>query len=131
MMGHGWPEAPTEGRDNRVVWIEKRLAETLLAALAFLAIAAARTPVRNAGSKYFDDADRALTGGLVSDAPAAAEKGWAAVRTAGPTGPGFLDGIYTASRIFGIIGAELRSDAVYTEGETLCASPGLQLLGLR
>jgi hypothetical protein len=100
------------------------------AALLSMTVLAA-TPVRSAGSKYFDDADRSLTGGVAANAAALAEKGWTAVKAAGPADPGFLDGVDTAARIFSVLGRDLRAEAIYTDGEALCDTPGLEIVRLR
>jgi tetratricopeptide (TPR) repeat protein len=85
----------------------------------------------SAGAKYFEQSLRSLKNGAATDAVASAEKGWAAVLGAGPTGPNFIRGVYDASDVFGALGSPLRADAVYTEAEALCAAPGLQLVRLR
>lgn len=82
-------------------------------------------------SKYFDQARRSLKSGAATDAAASAEKGWAAVLAAGPTGSGFIRDVYDASGIFATLGRALRAEALYTEAEALCAAPGLQLVKLR
>jgi len=91
----------------------------------------ASTPIRSAGSKYFDEADRCLIGGLSADAAGQAEKGWSAVKAAGPADPGFLDGVAAASRIFGVLGRDLRAEAIYTEAQALCDTPARQIVKLR
>jgi tetratricopeptide (TPR) repeat protein len=74
----------------------------------------------NAGSKYFDEADRILTNNQNANVMALAEQGWAAVRTAGPSDSGFLEGVYTAARLFHILGRELRVESVYAEAMAVC-----------
>ncbi|HXJ40088.1 MAG TPA: hypothetical protein VNH18_12495 [Bryobacteraceae bacterium] len=91
----------------------------------------AATPARSAGSANFDDADSSLQRGATMEAAAAAEKGWAAVLAAGVTAPGFIDGVYQASRIFDAVGRKLRAEAVYNEAENMCASPALQVSRVR
>lgn len=88
----------------------------------------AGTTPRNAGSKYFDEADRILTNNSNANVTALAEKGWAAVRTAGPADPSFLEGVYTAARIFGVLGRELRVESVYAEAMTACEGPALEVM---
>jgi hypothetical protein len=69
--------------------------------LVLFAVAGAHADApRNAGSNYFDEADRILANNWNADVTSLAERGWAAVRAAGPSHPGFLDGVYTAARIF-------------------------------
>lgn len=104
---------------------------TILVLIALALATVASTPDNSAGSKYFDQALRSLNGGAATDAAAAAEKGWAAVFAAGPGDPGFLNGVYGASGIFTALGRALRAEAVYTEAETLCTAPALQLTRLR
>ena len=84
---------------------------------------------QNAGSNYFDEADRILANGSNADVPSLAERGWAAVRGAGPTHPGFLDGVYTADRIFRVLGRHLRAESVYAEA--IKASEGSALAEVR
>src|SRR5580704_6991019 len=103
----------------------------MLVALALSVATAAATRVNSAGSKYFDEADRALRDGQTSDSAASVEKGWAAVLTAGPIAPGFLEGVDDASRIFSALGLGLRAEGVYTQAETQTADPEQQLLWLR
>jgi len=91
----------------------------------------ASTPIRSAGSKYFDDADRSLMGGASADAAGPAEKGWIAVKAAGPADPGFLEGVAAASRIFAVLGRDLRAEAIYTEAQALCDTPARQTVKLR
>jgi len=91
----------------------------------------AGTTHRNAGSKYFDEADRILTNNSNANITALAEKGWAAVRTAGPADPSFLEGVYTAARIFGVLGRELRVESVYAEAMTTCEGPALEVMRAR
>src|SRR5580704_1830555 len=103
----------------------------MLVALALSVATAAATRVNSAGSKYFDEADRALRDGQTSDSAASVEKGWAAVLAAGPSAPSFLEGVGDASRIFSTLGLGLRAEGVYAQAETLTADPGQQLLWLR
>jgi hypothetical protein len=109
----------------------KLLRRVILVATALSLATVAATPDSSAGSKYFDEARRNLNSGADDDAAASAEKGWAAVLAAGPIASGFLPGAYDASGIFASLGRALRAEAVYTEAETLCAGPGLQLVRLR
>ena len=82
--------------------------------LVLLAVAGAHADApRNAGSNYFDEADRILTGNWNADVTGLAERGWAAERAAGPFHPGFLDGVFTAARIFRVLGRHLRVQSVY------------------
>jgi hypothetical protein len=104
---------------------------TILLAVAVSLLSVAATPANNAGSAYFDQAQRSLKEGMRDDAATAADKGWAALIAAGPVGPGFLDGVYQASGIFATLGRTLRAEAVYTEAEALCASADLQILRRR
>jgi hypothetical protein len=108
-----------------------RLGTVLLVAATLPLAPYAETPVHSAGSRYFDLAHRSLKSGAAADAADAGEKGWAALVAAGPTSPGFLDGVYDASGIFLSLGHALRSEAVYSEAEALCGTPGLQLVRLR
>lgn len=91
----------------------------------------AAAPVPSAGSKYFDSADKSLNDGASSSAEALAEKGWAAVRAAGPAAPGFLNGISDASRILAVAGRELRAEAIYIEAEALCNTSELAIVKQR
>ncbi|HXB70822.1 MAG TPA: tetratricopeptide repeat protein [Candidatus Acidoferrales bacterium] len=109
----------------------RTLRGAILAGIVLLAASFAATEARSAGSKYFDDADRGLINGLAADAAVSAEKGWAAVRAAGPADPGFLEGVHTASRIYAVLGRDLRAEAVYAEAAALCDTPRLQVVGLR
>jgi tetratricopeptide (TPR) repeat protein len=84
---------------------------------------------RNAGSNYFDEADRILANDSNADVTSLAERGWAAVRAAGPSHPGFLDGVYTADRIFRALGRHLRAESVYAEA--IKASEGSALVEVR
>ena len=99
------------------------------------AVFAAAT-VPSAGSKYFNSADKSLSDGASSSAASSsaaslAEKGWAEVLAAGPTAPGFLNGISDASRILAVAGRELRAEAIYVEAEALCAGSELSLVRQR
>ena len=109
----------------------RKLGRTILIATVLRLAPAAATPVHSAGAKYFEQANGSLISGAVVDAAAAAEQGWAAVLAAGAGDSGFLLGVHDASRIFDSLGSTLRADAVYTEAETACATPGLQLVKLR
>jgi tetratricopeptide (TPR) repeat protein len=80
---------------------------------------------RNAGSNYFDEADRILAHNWKADVTGLAERGWAAVRAAGPSHPGFLDGVYTAARIFRVLGQHLRVESVYAEAIKACEGSAL------
>jgi tetratricopeptide (TPR) repeat protein len=84
---------------------------------------------RNAGSNYFDEADRILANNWNADVTSLAERGWAAVRAAGPSHPGFLDGVSTAARIFRVLGHHLRVESVYAE--SIRASEGSALAEVR
>jgi tetratricopeptide (TPR) repeat protein len=108
-----------------------QLGRIILVAAALPLTRYGATPVDNAGSRYFDLAHRSLMSGAAADAADAVEKGWAALVAGGPTSPGFLDGVYDASGIFLTLGQALRSEAVYSEAEVLCGTPGLQLVRLR
>jgi hypothetical protein len=116
------------------------LLRTFLIAITLSSASVAAAPVSNAGSKYFGEALRILKDGIsndsndsndFNDAAAATEKGWAALIAAGPVSPGFPDGVYEASGIFATLGHTLRAEAVYTEAETLCAAPDLEVLRRR
>jgi tetratricopeptide (TPR) repeat protein len=100
----------------------------VLLVLFFVVIANADAP-RNAGSNYFDEADRILADNWNADVTGLAERGWAAVRAAGPSHPGFLDGVYTAARIFRVLGHHLRVASVYAEA--IKASEGSALAEVR
>jgi tetratricopeptide (TPR) repeat protein len=109
----------------------KLLPGVILVALALSGTTVAATRVNSAGSKYFDEADRALRDGQTADSNASVEKGWAAVLAAGPIAPGFLEGVDDASRIFSALGLGLRAEGVYSQAETLTADPEQKLLWLR
>ena len=108
-----------------------RAACLIFVALLSAAGTYAGTTHRNAGSKYFDEADRILTNNSNANITALAEKGWAAVRTAGPADPSFLEGVYTAARIFGVLGRELRVESAYAEAMTACEGPALEVMRAR
>jgi tetratricopeptide (TPR) repeat protein len=108
-----------------------RAACLIFVALLSAAGTHAGTTPRNAGSKYFDEADRILTNNSNANITALAEQGWAAVRTAGPVDPSFLEGVYTAARIFGVLGRELRVESVYAEAMTACEGPALEVMRAR
>jgi len=98
--------------------------------LVLFAVAVARADApRNAGSNHFDEADRILANNWNADVTSLAERGWAAVRAAGPSHPGFLDGVYTAARIFRVLGHHRRVESVYTEATK--ASEGSALAEVR
>lgn len=109
----------------------KPLHRAIVAAIVLSATVLGVPPVGSAGSRYFEQADRSLISGVAANAVGLAEKGWAAVKAAGRADPGFLDGVYNASRIFAVLGRDLRAEAVYTEAEGLCATPGLEIVRLR
>ena len=108
-----------------------RAACLILVALLSSAGTHARTTPLNAGSKYFDEADRILTSNWNADVIALGEKGWAAVLGAGPADPGFLEGVYTAARIFHVLGRELRVESVYAEAMAACKGPALEVMRAR
>jgi len=83
--------------------------------------------VRSAGSKYFDEADRALRDGETA-IRCFRRKGWTAVLAAASRS-GFLEGIDNASRISTFSGWGFEPKRVH-QGETLTAA-GPQLLLLR
>jgi tetratricopeptide (TPR) repeat protein len=97
--------------------------------LVLFAVAGAHDAPRNAGSNYFDEADRILANNRNADVTSLAERGWAAVRAAGPSHPGFLDGVYTAARILRVLGHHLRVESVYAEATK--ASEGSALAEVR
>jgi tetratricopeptide (TPR) repeat protein len=106
------------------------------ACLIFMALFSAAgtnagTIPRNAGSKYFDEADRILTNNWNANVTALAEAGWAAVRTAGPADPGFLDGVYTAARLFRVLGRDLKVESVYAQAMTACEGSALEVTRAR
>src|SRR5712692_2189424 len=103
-----------------------------LVLMTLFAIAGAHgdTP-RNAGSKYFDEADRILAHNWNNDVTGLAEKGWTAVRAAGPADPGFLDGVYTAARIFHVLGHDLRVESLYAEAMAVCEGSALEEMRAR
>ena len=74
----------------------------------------------NAGSKYFDEVERILTNNWNANVIALAERGWAAVHTAGPADPSFLEGVYKAARIFHVLGRDLMVESLYAEAMTAC-----------
>lgn len=84
---------------------------------------------RNAGSNYFDEADRILANNRSADVTSLAERGWAVVRAAGPSHPGFLDGVYAAARIFRVLGHHLRVESVYAEAIKASEAPLLPKSG--
>jgi len=92
----------------------KLLPVVILVALTLSGATDAPIRVRSAGSKYFDEADRALRDGETADSAASVEKGWTAVLAAGPAAPGFLEGIDNASRIFDVSRVGLRAEGAYT-----------------
>jgi tetratricopeptide (TPR) repeat protein len=101
-----------------------------MVSLVLFAVAGAHADApRNAGSNYFDEADRILANNRNADVTSLAERGWAAVRAAGPSHPGFLDGVYTAARIFRVLGHHLRVKSVYAEA--IKASEGSALAEIR
>lgn len=108
----------------RAVWL------IFVALLSAFGTHAGTTP-RNAGSKYFDEADQILTNNGNANVIALAEKGWAAVRTAGPADPSFLGGVYTAARIFRVLGRDLRVESVYAEAMAACEGPALEVMRAR
>ncbi|HEV3196265.1 MAG TPA: tetratricopeptide repeat protein [Bryobacteraceae bacterium] len=109
----------------------KPLRKAIIAAVVLPLTVLTASPARNAGSTYFDDANRSLIASEPAKAAGQGEKGWAAVKAAGPADPGFLDGVYSASGFFRALGNELRADAIYTEAEGLCGQPGLRIVRLR
>jgi hypothetical protein len=109
----------------------KLLLRLTLVAFTLRAAEVPKTAVRSAGANFFDDADRGLIGCTADGDNVLAEKGWAAVRAAGPTHPGFLEGVYTATRIFAVFGKERRVDSIYAEAQALVAAREFQLLSLR
>jgi tetratricopeptide (TPR) repeat protein len=100
----------------------------VLLVLFAVAVAHADAP-RNAGSNYFDEADRILANNWNADVTGLAEGGWAAVRAAGSSHPGFLDGVYAAARLFRLLGHRLRAESVYAEA--IKASEGFALAEVR
>lgn len=109
----------------------KPLRRAIVGAIVLSAALLGAPPVGSAGSRYFEEADRSLISGVAANAVGLAEKGWAAVKAAGPADPGFLEGVSNAFRIFAVLGRDLRAEAVYTEAEGLCATPGLEIVRLR
>ena len=100
--------------------------------LVLFAVAGAHADApRNAGSNYFDEADRILANNWNADVTSLAERGWAAVRAAGPSHPGFLDGVYTAARIFRVLGHHLRVESVYAEAIKVCEGSALAEVRVR
>jgi hypothetical protein len=49
----------------------------------------------------------------------------------GPTHPGFLEGVSSATRIFAVLGKELRVESIYAEAEALVADPDSRVIRLR
>jgi hypothetical protein len=103
----------------------------LLVMILVPALAHTQAGSRNAGSGYFAEADKILTSTANSSAIGLVEKGWTAVRTAGPLGPGFLDGVYTAARLFHVHGWDGRAESVYAESILACDAVALQPTRLR
>jgi tetratricopeptide (TPR) repeat protein len=102
----------------------------VLSVLFAVAGALAGAP-RNAGSIYFDEADRILANNWNADVTGLAERGWAVVRAAGPSHPGFLDGVYTAARIFRVLGYQLRVESIYAEAIKASEGPALAEVRVR
>jgi tetratricopeptide (TPR) repeat protein len=88
-------------------------------------------PVRSAGARFFDKAARGLTACTVDGDVSSTEQGWAAVRAAGSSHPGFLEGVYSASSLFVTLGRDLRADSTYAEAQALVEAPALQPIKLR
>jgi hypothetical protein len=95
------------------------------------ALAHTQAGSRNAGSEYFVEADKILSSNANASAIGLVEKGWTAVRSAGPPGPGFLDGVYTAARLFHVHGWDLRAESVYTDSINACDGAALRPARLR
>lgn len=93
--------------------------------LALLSAAGAHavTTPQDSGSRYFGEADRILADNRTADVTTLAEKGWSAVRTTGPINPNFLTGVYTATRLFRVLGRDLRVDSIYAEAMAACEGP--------
>jgi hypothetical protein len=108
-----------------------RVGVGLLVMMLVPALAHTQASSRNAGSEYFVEADKILSSNANASAIGLAEKGWTAVRSAGPLGPGFLDGVYTAARLFHVLGWDLRAGSVYTESILACDGAALQPTRLR
>src|SRR5258708_9787810 len=97
-----------------------RAARNLVLLLLFAFAEAYGDTPRNAGSKYFDEADRILAGKWIADVSGLAERGWAAVQAAGPRYPRFLGGVYTTARIFRVLRQDRRVESVYSEANAKC-----------
>ena len=95
------------------------------------ALAQTQAGSRNAGSEYFLEADKILSSNANSSAIGLVEKGWTAVRSAGPLGPGFLDGVYSAARLYHVHGWDLRAESVYANSILACDGAALRPTRLR
>lgn len=94
----------------------------LVALLSATGAHAVTTP-EDSGSRYFDEADRLLANNVNADVTTLAEKGWSAVRATGPLNPNFLEGVHTATRLFRVLGRDLRVESIYAEAMAACESP--------
>jgi hypothetical protein len=108
-----------------------RVGARLLIMMLVPALAHTQAGFRNAGSEYFVEADKVLSSNANSSAIGLVEKGWTAVRSAGPLDPGFLDGVYTAARLFHVHGWDLRAESVYAESILACDGAALRPTRLR
>jgi hypothetical protein len=108
-----------------------RLAAGLLVMMLAPALAHTQAGFPNAGSEYFAEADKILSSNGNASTIGLVEKGWTAVRSAGPRGPGFLDGVYTAIRLFHVHGWDLRAESVYAESILACDGAALRPARLR
>ena len=96
----------------------------IFAALGVILAHGADVP-RSAGAQYFDEANKNLANDFMADVAPLAEKGWASVRAAGPSDPGFLDGVYKSAELFHRLGQELRAESVYNQAQKDCAGASL------
>jgi tetratricopeptide (TPR) repeat protein len=97
------------------------IATMLLTALAAAEQLQVQSPnAGSAGSQYFDQADQALSAKHVGDMLPLVEKGWAAVKAAGPRDSGFLLGVYSAARLFRVLAHDLEAESVYNEAILSC-----------
>lgn len=108
-----------------------RLGSGLLVMMLVPALAQTQAGSRNAGSEYFLEADKILSSNANSSAIGLVEKGWTAVRSAGPLGPGFLDGVYAAARLYHVHGWDLRAESVYANSILACDGAALRPTRLR
>lgn len=108
-----------------------RVRAGLLVMILVPALARTQSGSHNSGSEYFAEADKILSSNANSSTIGLIEKGWTAVRSEGSLRPGFLDGVYTAARLFHVQGWDLRAESIYTESILACDGAALRSTRLR